>query len=48
MNTGLRELLERAVLLAAQAVLRALAPEQIKSVETPGADEPFRRYMARA
>jgi tRNA(Arg) A34 adenosine deaminase TadA len=31
-----------------QAVLRALAPEQIEYVETPGADEPFRRYLARA
>jgi guanine deaminase len=28
-----------------QAVVRALAPEQIEHVETPGADEPFRRYL---
>jgi hypothetical protein len=29
-----------------QAALRSLAPEQIEYVETPGADEPFRRYLA--
>lgn len=31
-----------------QAGLRALAPQQIEHVVTPGADEPFRRYLARA
>jgi guanine deaminase len=30
-----------------QAGLRALAPDQISHVPTPGADEPFRRYLAR-
>ncbi|WP_084742536.1 nucleoside deaminase [Cryptosporangium aurantiacum] len=29
-----------------QAALRALAPEQLRHVPTPGADEPFRRYLA--
>jgi guanine deaminase len=29
-----------------QAALRALAPDQIVHVPTPGADEPFRRYVA--
>jgi tRNA(Arg) A34 adenosine deaminase TadA len=29
-----------------QAAMRALAPEQIDHVPTPGADEPFRRYLA--
>ncbi|NEE01941.1 nucleoside deaminase [Phytoactinopolyspora halotolerans] len=29
-----------------QAALRTLAPEQIAYVPTPGADEPFRRYLA--
>jgi len=28
-----------------QTVMRALAPEQIEYVATPGADEPFRRYL---
>jgi tRNA(Arg) A34 adenosine deaminase TadA len=29
-----------------QAAVRALAPEQIEHVATPGADEPFQRYLA--
>jgi tRNA(Arg) A34 adenosine deaminase TadA len=29
-----------------QSGMRALAPEQIEYVATPGADEPFRRYLA--
>jgi guanine deaminase len=28
-----------------QAAVRALAPEQIEHVATPGAEEPFRRYL---